>query len=451
MTARALDSREAEGILRSLRKAQWVRFAAQAKMSDDAGVARRSYGSGSLFTKHGNWYGKWRVGGQQVKRMLGPARKPGTKEGLTRSQAEKALRRKMEAETPSAPATARFTIEDGGTRLIAHLKALGRKASTIEGYESALRVHLAPYFGDLPLDRVDPDDIEAFIAHERRAGRLIWTGQGKQRVAKRVGSSPKSVCNYVGFLHSIFDSAIRRGWASDNPCKHVEKPTVEDSDEIRFLDQTELEALLRASPAADDFLWTLWDTDRTLYLVAAMTGLRMGELLALRWRDVDWTAGRIRVRQSYVRGETGTPKTRRGSRSVPMADRVARELELHFQRSVYQGDDDLVFAHPEVGGHLDRSKVRKRLKKAIKRAKVRDVRFHDLRHTFGTRCAAAGVAMRTLQEWMGHREFKTTLRYADYAPDPGEAQLVERAFGAGTNSGTNLSEPQGHSTRPKPL
>jgi hypothetical protein len=75
-------------------------------------------------------------------------------------------------------------------------------------------------------------------------------------------------------------------------------------------------------------------------------------------------------------------------------------------------------------------------------AGVRQVRFHDLRHTFGTRMAAAGVPLRTLQEWMGHRDFATTLVYADYQPDDRrEAELVERAFdGLGTVSGTELSE-----------
>jgi integrase len=69
-------------------------------------------------------------------------------------------------------------------------------------------------------------------------------------------------------------------------------------------------------------------------------------------------------------------------------------------------------------------------KAALKRAGVREVRFHDLRRTFGTRMAAAEVPLRTLQEWMGHRDFKTTLIYADYQPSEKEAELVERAFGA---------------------
>jgi integrase len=191
----------------------------------------------------------------------------------------------------------------------------------------------------------------------------------------------------------------------------------------------ELEALLRATPERAPF----GPTDRAVYTTAAMTGLRQGELLGLRWRDVDWSAGRLRVRQNYVRGHWGTPKSKRGSRSVPMIDRVAGELERHYQRSTWQGDDELVFPHPDTGEVLDHSALSRRFKKALKSARVRDVRFNDLRHTFGTRMAAAGVPLRTLQEWMGHRDFKTTLIYADYAPSEHEAQMAERAFSVGTN------------------
>jgi integrase len=111
-----------------------------------------------------------------------------------------------------------------------------------------------------------------------------------------------------------------------------------------------------------------------------------------------------------------------------MVDRVAGELERHFQRSAYQGDDDLVFAHPHTGEVLDHSRLSKRYKKALHAAALRDVRFNDLRHTFGTRMAAAGVPLRTLQEWMGHRDFKTTLIYTDYAPAAHELEMAERAF-----------------------
>jgi integrase len=104
------------------------------------------------------------------------------------------------------------------------------------------------------------------------------------------------------------------------------------------------------------------------------------------------------------------------------------ELDAHQQRLRFRDEDDLVFAHPLLGVPLDRSRLRRRFKLAVARAGLRDVRFHDLRHTFGTRMAAAGVPMRTLQEWLGHRDFKTTLIYADYAPSAHERAMVEAAF-----------------------
>ena len=95
-----------------------------------------------------------------------------------------------------------------------------------------------------------------------------------------------------------------------------------------------------------------------------MAGLRQGELIALRWQDIDWTAGVIRVRRTYTRGQFGTPKSKRSSRAVPMADRLAGELERHFQRSNYQAEDDLVFCHPDTGHPYDASRSRKRFKAA---------------------------------------------------------------------------------------
>ena len=169
--------------------------------------------------------------------------------------------------------------------------------------------------------------------------------------------------------------------------------------------------------------------ERPLYLVAAMTGLRQGELLGLRWLDVDWVASRVRVADSFTRGAFDSPKSHQG-RSVPMADRLAGELERHFQRSAYVGENDLVFCHPQTGHVLDASKLRKRFARALERARVRQITFHELRHTFGTQMAAAGAPLRAIQEWMGHADAKTTEIYAHYAPDPTRgAAFAERAFG----------------------
>jgi integrase len=399
--------------------------------------SRRPYGSGSLFEHRNAWYGRWYIGNHRIKRKIGPKRAPGSSEGLTRSQAERRLRRMMEEVVHAAPAE-RLTLGEAGNRYIRHLEGLGRKRSTIEGYHTILAVHLSD-FGQAPVQRIGRAEVEAFV--------------GKQRQRRQ---SAKSIRNQLGLLHSIFGYAEKRGWARGNPVKLVDKPAAGGGDpDIRFLELEEVERLAEEAPAD-----ALGRTERTLYLTAALTGLRQGELIALRWRDIDWVAGRIRVRRSYVRGEYGTPKSKRSTRSVPLIDRLGGELERHYQRSIYQQDDDLVFPHPLTGNPLDRSKLLKRFKAALTRAGVGQfkqvlgkdgkprrrpmTRFHDLRHSYGTKMAAAGVPLRTLQEWMGHRDFKTTLIYADYQPSAHEGELAERAF-AGPKAGPKPSETDSNS------
>jgi integrase len=374
--------------------------------------SRRPRGTGALFIKRDSagretWYGKWRVGTAQVKRRIGPKRIPSTRDGLTRTQAEAELRRLIGAVDHATLSRERVTVDQVGALLLESLRAKGRKRATIETYGSALRIQLVPFFGSRTLDRIGRREIEAFSAHMQKSGR-----------------SPKTTLNALGILHSVFEYARREGWVASNPCTVADKPRPAGGDpDIHFLEQEEIEALLRAVPDDD-----LGRVERRMYLAAAMTGMRQGELLALRWRDIDWPAQRVRIRRSFVRGEFGTPKSKRSSRSVPLADRLAGELDLLHRETVYAGDDDLVFAHPHTGKPIDRSRLLKRFKAALRAAEVRPVRFHDLRHTFGTRMAAQGVPMRALQEMMGHRDFKTTLIYADYAPSSREAEWIEAAF-----------------------
>ncbi len=153
-----------------------------------------------------------------------------------------------------------------------------------------------------------------------------------------------------------------------------------------------------------------------------MTGLRQSELLGLRWRDVDWAAQRIRVRNTFVRGEHSTEgksdlSTRR---SVPMADRLAGELDRWSKRTEYRGDGDLVFAHPQTGSPLDRSSSASASRQPVETRAYAKSSFHDLRHTFATRLAASGQPMRTIQEFLGHADSKTTQIYAHYAPSEHE-------------------------------
>lgn len=400
-------------------------------------MTRRSYGTGSLFTRiDGNgqetWYGKWRDGGRQVKRKIGQKRQPGGRDGLTGKQAEVELRKLMieaSASPPFRPGE-QLTVRELADRYIADLERRGRKPSTVTAVRSAVDVHLAPFFDGRTAQSVTPADVTGLLV--------------KMEGAKL---SPKSIRNYVGTLSAIYRFGQRKHVLRENPAAHVELPEkVSYSNDIRFLEPDEVDALARnARPGMFEAV------DRAMYVTAAMTGLRQGELIALRWRDVDWTAQKVRVRRNYVRGEFGTPKSRRSERSVPMADRVAGELDRLFKASACQDDDDLVFAHPLTRGPLERAGVLRRFRHALKAGRLDSAhRFHDLRHTFGTRMAATGVAMRTLQEWMGHRDIQTTQIYADYAPGAHEADLIEAAFGRGTNAGNNLSESESTSDDLKP-
>jgi len=314
-----------------------------------------------------------------------------------------------ELETPRpTPGAERVTMEEAGREFCQRLELKGRRKSHRLTVASDLRNHVAPFFAGKTLDRIRPEDIERYVA------------------AKRKALATKTIRNHVNTMHSIFDLGLRKGWCQVNPVKLADRPTIKKSEtRIQFLDQGELEKLLAARYPDDAF----GSIEPTLYLTAAMTGLRQGELLGLRWRDVDLDARKVRVVSPYVRGEFGDPKSVGSGRSVPMADRVATALRELRERSVYARDRDLVFCHPETGKPLDRSKLVRRFRQALDRASVHRITFHELRHTFGTRMAASGTPMRTLQHWMGHADSKTTQIYAHYQPSDQEADAVDRAFG----------------------
>lgn len=389
--------------------------------------SKRSYGSGSLYQRRGFWYGRWWIGNRQVQRKIGPIRKPGSREGLTKSQAESELRRLIREVKPTPQE--RLHVREVGDAYIAHLRDnLERKPTTIQDYG----IILGKAEQGLPkksVGAIKTADVESYVAAMKSKGR-----------------STKTIANHLNFLHGLFAFAMRRGWAHSNPVAAIERPRALEADpDIRFLDREEIEDLLAAVP--DDRLGMV---ERPLYLTATMGGLRQGELIALRWCDVDWKAKVIRVRRNYTRGRFGTPKSRRSSRAVPMPDRIARALNVLHKGSSYTADADLVFCHPDTGNPYDSSKMRKRFKEALKEAGIRPIRFHDLRHTFGTRMAAAGAPLRFIQEWMGHRDYKTTLLYADFAPDPSQgARWAEEAFSVqdegaeGADEPDEQAEPQG--------
>jgi integrase len=256
---------------------------------------------------------------------------------------------------------------------------------------------MLPAFGDQPLETITVASIDSWR-----------TALG--------GLSPRTKNKLLVVMHGIFRRAQHVWNLPANPTASVEKYRQRSSGDIDVFTPEEVLALVRAAGS---------EQDAAIYLLAAFTGLRRGELLALRWRDVDFAGSVVRVRASYAAGQLTTPKSGK-VRSVPMAPDVAAALARLGQRANWVGDNDLVFPG-EAGDYLDGSALRRRYTAALARAGLRPLRFHDLRHTFGTRMIAK-ADIRRVQEWMGHADVQTTMRYLHYAPRADDAALVAQAF-----------------------
>lgn len=374
---------------------------------------RRATGTGSLFPvpRSGGrevWFGRWYIGKTRVQRRVGQRRLRGEKVGLTKAEAETELRRMRLVTEEAPPPETTVTVDQAAEHLMRHLEAIGRRATTLATYRSLYQTHLQRSAEEVALERFTRRDVEEV-----------------DRVMRRKELAPKTRLNALKLLSEIFIFAKHQGWCRRNPCDQVQFPQVEPSSDIRFLTEEELVALLEG---IDVHAKPLGHTDWAMFLTAALTGLRQSELLALQWRDIDFDAEVIRVNRSNVRGHWGRPKSRRSSRSAPLAPQVAAALRHHLGRSQYRDREDLVFGHPRTGKALSASPIDRRFKAALRAARVREVRFEDLRHTFGTRLAAKGAPLRDIQEWMGHEDIRTTQIYAAYEPRKHEAKVVSDAF-----------------------
>jgi hypothetical protein len=160
-------------------------------------VGRRSHGPGTLYARRaGNgretWYGSWRVGGTRIKRRIGPKRRPAP-DGLTRTQAEAELRRRIATNVVVAGAQRR-TVAEAGDAYLDHLEhVMERKRTMLQDYRGYPRKHLGPFFGGRPLDKIDRGRVEAYL-----------------KAKKQDGLSSKTVQNHLNFLHGVFAFSIRR-------------------------------------------------------------------------------------------------------------------------------------------------------------------------------------------------------------------------------------------------
>jgi integrase len=295
------------------------------------------------------------------------------------------------------------------------------KPSTKRDYRSALDRHLLPAFGDWRLEAVTTDAIERW-----RTGRL-W--------AKESAITPRTAAKLVTMIHGIYELARRTyKLTTPNPAHDVSRIKLRyNPEQFTFYTPEQVHALVRAaeSPPSEELLDPAANAaakqDGAIFLMAAFTGCRLGELLALHIRDIDFVAATIRVFGSVdITEGVGTPKSGKG-RSVPMVNDVAQALARVLQRERFTGPDDFVFVGVD-GRYLDGSALRRRYRAAQKRAELEPIRFHDLRHTFGSLAITQAESVRELQDWMGHADARTTARYVHYKPRLNEARRLGNAF-----------------------
>ncbi len=274
-----------------------------------------------------------------------------------------------------------------------------RRPSTVRDYRREIEKRLIPEFGEqTPLSEIVTADVEAF------RGRMVTEGV----------LSPRTINKRLQQLHSIFKRAQRAWNLPVNPVVNVERQPQRRSGDFRALEPREVE-LLAANAVTDQ--------DAALFTVAAFTGLRLGELRGLRWGDIDWMRRVVFVRRSYTVDADGPTKSGK-IRSVPLVDQAARAFDALSKREHWTSDSDRVFVN-DVGEHIEDSALRRRLYQALKKAGLPHIRFHDLRHTFGT-IAVQAFPLTDVKAFMGHADIQTTMIYVHHVPQHDAADRLSR-------------------------
>jgi integrase len=360
------------------------------------------------------WYAKYRLpSGKQVQKRLGPVhtgrgRCPaGSYTRTARDALEAILTDARRGTLENAARASSVTFADAAAEYLRYIADVRkRERSTLTDYASVINSYLLAAFGHMSLEAITADHIDAYkerLLAERRLGN-------------------RTVVRHLTVLHGIFRRAARVWGLQRNPASAdlVERPPVRYSGEFKTLRPGEVLQLARHADGRQD---------AALYLTAAFTGLRMGELLALRWRDVDFALQRLHVRRNYTDRREKAPKSGR-VRSAPIVDEVTAALDALTRRAHFTSPDDPVFPN-EVGEHLCGWTVRRRFYAALDAAGLPRLRFHDLRHCFAT-IAVQRLPLHTVQGYLGHAHISTTMRYVHHTPAARDVALLSDASRAET-------------------
>lgn len=361
-------------------------------------TGRRGHGEGSIYRRaDGRWAGAvdlgWSGGKRRRKVLYGATRRE------VADKLARAVRAHREGGLLADERTTFAAFMD--TFLMAVRPSL--RPGTWQRYEQYARLHSVPMLGHRPLSKIGAADLQLLYA---------------DRIA--AGCSPTSVRHLHRFLHRVFDQAVRWGAASRNPVTLVDPPRVVRHD-FRALTADEARTLLTGVRG---------DRLSALYVLALTTGLRQGELLALRWTDFDLPGRRLAVRGTLHHDPGGgwtirEPKTEGSRRQVVLPPMAVNALQGHRTRQTTERlhagslweENDLVFPN-HVGRPLSSQNLTQRhFQPLLAKLSLPKIRFHDLRHTAATLLLAEGVHPKIVSEMLGHTEIGITLNlYSHVTP-----------------------------------
>ncbi len=272
----------------------------------------------------------------------------------------------------------------------------------------------------------------------REINKLLATVASRGIAARTVNRHRQLVC-------AVFSYGCREATFAlpKNPALAADRRTEPEPARLDFYSPEEVEALARAlvagghrdpnaPPVSDEEAAARAAEDRQdaeIVRVAAYAGLRRGELVALRWRDVHFALRKLVVSRTISANVESTSTKSRRAREVPLPDQAAGALDRLSQRGDFTSPDDFVFAN-RLGRRLDGSAVRRRVDRARERAGLRPLRFHDLRHTYGSLLVAGGIDLASVKSAMGHSRITTTERYLHARSASELADKFTRALGA---------------------
>jgi integrase len=360
-------------------------------------LGKRGNGEGTISRrKNGGWMAQYVV-------YTAEGRKRKTVYGKTRADVAKKLSRALsDRESGLVFDDKGLTVEEYLDRWLKDSVRDTVRNTTYERYKELIGLHIAPALGR-KLKALTPAHVQGFY---------------RDRLDRNLSAATVQKMHVV--LHKALDQAVRWSLVSRNVTDAVKAPRPTPT-EIRPLDQKQAKALLEAARG---------EPFEALYVLAVTTGMRQGELLGLKWEDVDLENGLVWVRRTLTRSEAhlvlGEPKTRKSRRTVRLTDAAVKALRVHLRRQLDEverlgdlyEDRGLVFA-TQSGTLLHPSNLRNRsFAPLLKKAALPTIRFHDLRHTCATLLLGRNVNPKVVSEMLGHATIAITLdTYSHVLPD----------------------------------